>query len=102
MSQSTEYKNNFAKENYDRVLLVLPKGKKNEITKYYREKGYKSFNQYINTLIENDMNQNGGGALNRWENRAGVSIFLRIAKGTSILRAPLAETPFGRLRGRAP
>lgn len=61
MSQSTEYKNNFAKENYDRVLLVLPKGKKNEITKYYREKGYKSFNQYINTLIENDMNQNGGG-----------------------------------------
>lgn len=40
-----------------------------------------------------------GGALNRWENRAGVSIFLRIAKGTSILRAPLAKFPSGRLRG---
>lgn len=61
MGQSTEYKNKFAKENYDRVLLVLPKGKKEEITKYYQEKGYKSFNQYINELIKRDMQGNGGG-----------------------------------------
>lgn len=59
MGQNTSYKNNFMKENYDRVLLVLPKGKKEEITKYYKKAGYKSFNQYINTLIEQDMN--GGG-----------------------------------------
>ena len=101
MSQNTEYKNKFAKEKYDRFPVVVAKGEKERITEYYKKQGYKSMNDYIVTLIKRDM-QGNGGALNRWENRAGVSIFLRIAKGTSILRAPLAETPFGRLRGRAP
>lgn len=61
MGQNTSYKNNFMKENYDRVLLVLPKGKKEKITEFYKKAGYKSFNQYINTLIEKDMKDLGGG-----------------------------------------
>lgn len=96
-----KYIQKYQKENYDRCIFNVPKGEKKKIIEHYEKAGYESMNQYVNALIKRDMQQNGG-ALNRWENRAGVSIFLRIAKGTSILRAPLAKTPFGRLRGRAP
>lgn len=54
---STEYKNQFAKENYDRCIFNVPKGKKEVITEHYRAKGYKSLNAYINDLIKADMEQ---------------------------------------------
>lgn len=54
---STKYKNDFAKENYDRFNVVVPKGKKAEITDHYKKQGYKSLNEYINSLINADMNR---------------------------------------------
>lgn len=103
MSQNTEYKNKWAKENYDRIPVSVIKGEKEKITEHYKRKGYKSMNDYINALIKQDMN---GGVLNRKtkrivrqftlqlkelyenetqkdtrENRARVSIFLRRAEG---------------------
>lgn len=59
MSQNTDYKNKYAKENYDRVLICLPKGSKEKITNHFKKTGYKSMNDYINSLIKQDMN--GGG-----------------------------------------
>lgn len=46
----TEYKNNFIKENYDRVNLTLPKGKKEIIKKAAAAAG-ESMNEYINQAI---------------------------------------------------
>lgn len=34
MSKSSEYKNKFDKENYDRFLVTIPKGKKAELRDY--------------------------------------------------------------------
>lgn len=53
---ATEYKNQFAKENYDRCIFNVPKGKKKAIEEHYKAKGYKSLNSYINDLINADMN----------------------------------------------
>ena len=59
-SNSTKYKNDFAKEKYDRLILNVPKGQKIIIEKHWRKLGYKSLNSYINTLIKKDMEQEAG------------------------------------------
>ena len=48
---STKYKNDFAKENYDRINLVMPKGRKEIIKKTAKAKG-QSVNEFINLAIE--------------------------------------------------
>jgi len=54
MAGNTNYKNQFQKENYDRITLVVPKGKK-ETIKEYAESKNESVNGYINRIIEEDM-----------------------------------------------
>lgn len=54
-----KYIQQFQKENYDRCIFNVPKGKKKEIIEHYKRKGYESLNQYVNALIYQDMN--GGG-----------------------------------------
>ncbi len=49
------YQNNYIKEKYDRINLILPKGRKEAIKKRAMEAG-KSVNEYINDLINNDIN----------------------------------------------
>ena len=75
-----KYQNEYNKENYERLELNLRKGEKEKFQEWAIKKGYKKkeFSKYIRDLVYKDM-QGNGGALNRWENRAGVSIFLRIA-----------------------
>ena len=46
----TSYKNDFAKKNYDRINLIVPKGKKDELKAYAKAEG-KSLNEYLNDLI---------------------------------------------------
>ena len=64
-----KYKNDFAKEQYDRLNIVVPKGRKAAIKEHYEGKGYKSLNSYINALILADMpgagdeSASGGGNL---------------------------------------
>ena len=53
----TEYKNNFIKENYDRINLITIKGKK-ETIKQRADKQNKSINAYIVDLIEADLSCN--------------------------------------------
>lgn len=54
---ATKYKNDFAKETYDRASINFPKGRKIIIEEHYKAKGYKSLNAYVMALIEEDMNK---------------------------------------------
>ena len=56
---STKYKNDFAKEKYDRLNIQVPKGQKAVIEEHWRAKGYKSLNSYVNDLIQKDMDSAG-------------------------------------------
>ncbi len=47
------YQNDYIKEKYDRINLTVPKGRKEEIKK--RAAAGKSVNEYINSLIDDDM-----------------------------------------------
>jgi predicted DNA binding CopG/RHH family protein len=51
------YQNDFIKKNYDRINLTVPKGKKEVIKKRADSLG-KSVNEYINQLIDSDMQSN--------------------------------------------
>lgn len=62
---TSQYRNRFAKEKYDRLNIQVPKGKKELIEAYRTEKGYKSLNEYINSIIDADMNNELGGGNNR-------------------------------------
>ena len=53
MSRTT-YKNQFTKDHYDRLNLVLPKGQK-ELLKEQCDKMELSVNEYIRLLIQDDM-----------------------------------------------
>ena len=52
---NTKYKNNFNKEHYDSLNIKIPKGQKTVITEHYKTQGYKSMNEYVNSLIREDM-----------------------------------------------
>jgi predicted DNA binding CopG/RHH family protein len=51
---SVKYRNDFIRNNYDRINLTVPKGKKEAIKKRADSLG-KSVNEYINRLIDSDM-----------------------------------------------
>lgn len=52
------YNNQYNKENYTEVKFRVKKGEKENIEQHWRSKGYKSFNAYINDLIQQDMKLN--------------------------------------------
>ena len=56
----TKYKNDFVKENYDRLNIQVPKGQKAIIEEHWKEEGYKSLNSYVNALIMADMARKEG------------------------------------------
>lgn len=47
------YQNDYIKQKYDRINLVVQKGRKEEIKKKAEEQGM-SVNQYINKLLDED------------------------------------------------
>lgn len=51
MAGKTEYKNNWQKENMDRINLTVPKGKKDKIKSHAESKG-ESVNAFINRAID--------------------------------------------------
>lgn len=51
----TSYKNDFAKENYDRVVFTVPKGRKADLKKVADAQGI-SLNRLIMNAIENCYN----------------------------------------------
>lgn len=52
-----KYNNQYNKENYARLSIQIPKQDREKIDNFWRSKGYKSFNAYINDLIRKDMNE---------------------------------------------
>lgn len=52
------YQNKYIKEKYDRINLIVPKGRKEEIKKKALAEG-KSVNEYINSLIDNNLKRAG-------------------------------------------
>ena len=46
-----EYDNQYAKEKYDRIPVIVPKGDKEKIKTAAEERGYKSTNEFIKALI---------------------------------------------------
>lgn len=71
---STKYKNDFAKEKYDRLNIQVPKGQKAVIEEHWRAKGYKSLNSYVNDLIQKDMDSAGAGKQISVKDSTGVII----------------------------
>ena len=57
MAGKTEYKNQWQKENCDRILLILKKGQK-EIIKNVAQSKNKSLNGFIVELIEEAIKEN--------------------------------------------
>ena len=51
----SKYKNQFAKDNYDRLNIQVKKGTKAKIEEHRKNKGFKSLNDYVTALIYNDM-----------------------------------------------
>lgn len=54
---SAEVKNRYNTKAYDRLSIVVPKGKKEIIQEYAKTKG-DSLNGFINRLIDEEMKQN--------------------------------------------
>ncbi len=52
----TKYINEFMKEKYDRIGLMVPKGQK-EIIKAYAKSKNMSVNEFINSLIRAELNK---------------------------------------------
>ncbi len=51
----SKYINDFIKETYDTIKVQVPKGQKEIIKEHAKNKGYKSVNEYIKTLIQRDI-----------------------------------------------
>lgn len=51
MSETSEYKNKFIKNNYDRINLLFKKGTKDKLNKHCKEYGYKSVSSFVNDAI---------------------------------------------------
>ncbi|MCR4782954.1 MAG: antitoxin [bacterium] len=49
-----KYQNQYVREHYDRVIITMPKGKR-DIVKNRASKLGKSVSQYINDLIDEDL-----------------------------------------------
>lgn len=70
----TKYKNDFVKENYDRLNIQVPKSQKAVIEEHWRAMGYKSLNSYVNELIKADMAKGNtqGNTVNIGRNNKGT------------------------------
>ena len=54
MKNQVQYKNDWQRENCDRIALLVPKGKKEVIKKYAKAKG-KSMNSYVMSAVDEKM-----------------------------------------------
>ena len=54
---ATQYKNQFQKEKYDRIIVNVPNGRKEEINLYAKEHNYSSLNSFVVDAINEKMNR---------------------------------------------
>lgn len=55
MFNQSKYVNDFAKENYARLTVLVPKASKDAIQAHIDAKGYRSISDYFKTLLCHDM-----------------------------------------------
>ena len=55
---SVKYKNEYNKTHYARLSVLVSIDDRPIIDGHWKQKGYKSFNAYVNDLIRKDMNEN--------------------------------------------
>ncbi len=72
MSKSTEYKNKFIAQKYDRINLTVPKGLKEQISNRSEELGM-SVNGYLNALVKKDFDSH---ILRSSERKQELDVFL--------------------------
>ncbi len=72
MSKSTEYKNKFIAQKYDRINLTVPKGLKEDISIRAQELGL-SVNGYLNALVKKDFESH---ILRSAERKQDLDVFL--------------------------
>ena len=58
-----KYDTEYAKQNYERCIFHVPKGRKAIIEAHWKSRGYKSLNSYVNDLISKDMENGAGGGV---------------------------------------
>lgn len=70
--EKVKYNNQYNKEHYARLSVQIPINERESIEIHWKSKGYKSFNSYINELIQNDIknskNVNMGTISNNGDN----------------------------------
>ena len=57
-----KYNTDYQKNKYDRTVLLLDKGQKNQVDEMAKSKGFKNTSEYIKHLIDNDINGAGAGS----------------------------------------
>lgn len=55
-----KYQNEYIKNNYDKIVLTLPKGFKKEVDNIAKNKGFKNITEYVKELLKNEINAAGG------------------------------------------
>ncbi len=74
---SVKYKNDYNREHYARLSINVPIEDKDKIESFWKSRGFKSFNAYVNELIRRDMNEEGENAkvnVGKIENQDGGTI----------------------------
>ena len=54
---ATQYKNQFQKEKYDRIIVNVPKGQKDIIQTFAKSQGYNSLNAFVVDCINSKINK---------------------------------------------
>ena len=49
------YINNYQKQNYDRITILVPKGRKEELTKKSKETGYRPLREFTNSCVKEQL-----------------------------------------------
>lgn len=57
-----KYNNKYNRENYARMSVLVQLEDRDKIDSHWKEKGFKSFNSYVNDLIRKDMFENENNA----------------------------------------
>lgn len=72
-----KYQNDYNKEHYARLSVLIPLEDKEELEKYWKNKGFKSFSAFANELIRREMNEENGKSnvnVEKIENQEGGTI----------------------------
>lgn len=57
---SAASKNRYNRKTYDRIVVIVPKGRKEAVMQHAAGKGYESLSKYVNDLITADMEKSAG------------------------------------------